>query len=150
MTKFYQREKKINKWGFLIYEEMKKKPCKLIYNSAMCFLDTLKFWIKFYARPHWLDQRSMVSIGNTLINKNMNERELAREFFFWERRSNSSTFCPSFCLVLLPSSLILAVSYLITQKDIILFFYHVRRQNRISMLKRVRWSVEVPIFFHVI
>lgn len=50
--KILSKRKKINKWGFLIYEEMKKKPCKLIYNSAMCFLDTLKFWIKFYARPH--------------------------------------------------------------------------------------------------
>lgn len=79
---FIKEKKKINKWGFLIYEEMKKNPCKLIYNSAMCFLDTLKFWIKFYAIQHWLDQRSMISVDNTLIYKNMNERELAREFLF--------------------------------------------------------------------
>lgn len=64
----------------------------------------------------------MISIGNTLVYKNMNERQLAREFFFFESDDQTSTFCPSFCLVLLPSSLILAVSYLITQKDIILFF----------------------------
>lgn len=80
----------------------------------------------------------------------MNERELAREFFFFESEDQTSTFCPSFCLVLLPSSLILAVSYLITQKDIILFFYHVRGQNHIPMLKRVCCSVEVQFLFHVI
>lgn len=40
--------------GILDLRGKEKKPYKLIYNSAMCFLDTctLKFWIKFYARQH--------------------------------------------------------------------------------------------------
>lgn len=79
----------------------------------------------------------------------INERELAREIFFRERRSNTNTFCPSFCLVLSAIKFNFNSILLNYAKRYHSFFNDVKGQNRLINVKRgqVHWSVEVQFFF---
>lgn len=66
----------------------------------------------------------------------INERELAREIFFRERRSNTNTFCPSFCLVLSAIKFNFNSILLNYAKRYHSFFNDVKGQNRLINVKK--------------
>lgn len=81
----------------------------------------------------------------------INERELAREIFFRERRSNTNTFCPSFCLVLSAIKFNFNSILLNYAKRYHSFFDDVKGQNRLINVKKRTSSLvsRGSIFFYM-